>query len=207
MPEIVFSWIEWVGFITALIYLYFSVNQKIWLWPMGILTSAFYMWVFFDVRLYADMVLQVYYLVVSIMGWIMWHSKQQEEHCEKIKIVKLTKNITIQLVLAFVGIYAGLAYVLIVIPPLLGISASDLPYWDAFTTAASFVATWMLAKKIIDQWIVWIVVDFVAMGMYLYKGLHVTAVLFFIYAVIAIWGYFSWLKDYKALGISDKAMI
>ena len=83
MLDIQFSWIEWFGFITALIYLYFSVNQKIWLWPMGILTSVFYMVVFFDARLYADMGLQLYYLVVSITGWIIWKSKQQQEQKQK----------------------------------------------------------------------------------------------------------------------------
>lgn len=197
MFDIQFSWIEWVGFIAALVYLYFSVNQKIWLWPMGIITSAFYMAVFYDARLYADMALQVYYLVVSISGWIMWKSRQDEECRTKTTIIKVNNIMAGKLFFAFVILYGVLAYLLINIPPLLNVEASDLPYWDAFTTAASFVATWMLAKKMIDQWIVWVVVDFVAMGMYVYKGLYVTAILFFIYTIIAVWGYFSWLQDYK----------
>ena len=195
--EINFSWIEWVGFVTALIYLYFSVNQKIWLWPMGILTSAFYMVVFFDARLYADMGLQLYYFVVSIVGWVMWKSRQKQEHKQKTSIVKIDNRDFLSLAIAFVALYFLLSYMLLKLPEQLGLAASDLPYWDAFTTAASFVATWMLAKKMIDQWIVWIIVDFVAMGMYIYKGLYITAFLFFVYTVIAIWGYVSWLKDYK----------
>ncbi|GAF04073.1 nicotinamide riboside transporter PnuC [Saccharicrinis fermentans] len=197
MADYLLSWGEWFGFITALVYLYFSINQKIWLWPMGILTSAFYMSVFFDARLYADMVLQIYYLVVSIYGWIIWKNRQSDEQVDKIMIVKVNKSMLFKLLLAFGVLYVALAFILIVVPPFIGIAASDLPFWDAFTTAASFVATWMLAKKIIDQWLVWIVIDFVSMGMYFYKGLYVTGFLFFVYTVMAIWGYFSWLRDYK----------
>ncbi len=197
MTEFILSWTEWVGFVSALIYLYFSVNQKIWLWPMGILSSVFYMVVFFDVQLYADMVLQVYYLVVSIAGWIMWRHKQVEESKEKTKIRVVNKALLINLSASFIVLYVILAFLLIKIPPILNLASSDMPYWDAFTTAASFVATWMLAKKMMEQWLVWIVIDLVAMGMYIYKGLHITALLFFIYSVIAVWGYLSWLKDYK----------
>ena len=103
----------------------------------------------------------------------------------------------IRLAISFVALYILIAYLLLVLPDKLGIAASELPYWDAFTTAASFVATWMLAKKMIDQWLVWIVVDFVAMGMYMYKGLYLTAFLFFIYTSMAVWGYYAWLKDYR----------
>ncbi|SMO77464.1 nicotinamide mononucleotide transporter [Saccharicrinis carchari] len=192
-----FSWIEGVGTLAALVYLYFSVNQKIWLWPMGILTSAFYMAVFFDARLYADMILQVYYLVVSVVGWIIWRSRQLNEHKETTRILKTTKNRAALFLLAFGLLYGLLTFLLITVPPMLNIAASDMPYWDAFTTAASFVATWMLAKKYIEQWLIWIVVDFVSMGMYIYKGLYITVILFAIYTVMAVWGYFAWLSHLK----------
>ncbi len=192
-----FSWMEGIGAFAALVYLYFSINQKIWLWPMGILTSAFYMAVFFDARLYADMILQVYYLVVSVMGWMIWRNRQEEEHQEITQILKTSKQMALMLLLAFVILYAALTWALIKVPSMINIAASDMPYWDAFTTAASFVATWMLAKKLIEQWLIWVVVDFVAMAMYLYKGLYITAILFVIYTVMAIWGYFAWLRYLK----------
>ncbi|TLX71496.1 nicotinamide mononucleotide transporter [Labilibacter sediminis] len=202
MMEFQLSWIEWVGFIAALIYLYFSVNQKIWLWPMGILSSLFYMIVFFKTHLYADMILQLYYLVVSIIGWMLWRERQIEEGKEKTHIVKASSPMLLKLLLVFVLLYVFLAYLLVTVPPMLNIASSDLPYWDAFTTAASFVATWMLAKKMIDQWLVWIVVDAVAMGMYIYKELYLTSVLFFVYSAIAVWGYYAWLADLKKERIS-----
>ncbi len=197
MSDFSFSWLEWFGFVSAIIYLYFSVNQKIWLWPMGIVSSLFYMIVFYYTRLYADMILQLYYLVVSIWGWIFWHDRQIDEGNEKIKIQKVTNKTYIRLLVAFCILYVLLAYLLLTVPSALNITASDMPYWDAFTTAGSFVATWMLVKKIIEQWLIWIIIDSVAMGMYMYKGLYFTAFLFLVYSVMAAWGYFAWLKDIK----------
>lgn len=202
-----FSWMEGIGAFAALVYLYFSINQKIWLWPMGILTSAFYMAVFFDARLYADMILQVYYLVVSLMGWMIWSNRQKEENQETTRILKTSKKRAFMLFFAFVMLYAALAWALINVPSMINIAASDVPYWDAFTTAASFVATWMLAKKLIEQWLIWIVVDFVAMAMYLYKGLYVTAILFVVYTVMAIWGYYAWLRHLKLQQAKVKVVI
>ncbi|MCH7658497.1 MAG: nicotinamide mononucleotide transporter, partial [Bacteroidetes bacterium] len=77
----------------------------------------------------------------------------------------------------------------------LGMPPSDLPYWDAFTTAASIVATWMLARKIIEHWIVWIIIDSVSFCLYIYKELYVTVVLFLIYTTLAFFGYYEWKKN------------
>ena len=74
---------------------------------------------------------------------------------------------------------------------------STLPWWDAFTTSASIVAMWMLARKILENWLFWVVIDLVSMGMYIYKGLFPTVVLFFVYSTVAIVGYFEWRKDIK----------
>ncbi len=174
---------------------------------MGILTSAFYMAVFFDARLYADMILQVYYIVVSVMGWMIWRNRQEAEHQETTQILKTSKQMGLILFVSFVMLYAVLVWALIKVPSMLNIAASDMPYWDAFTTAASFVATWMLAKKLIEQWLIWIVVDFVAMAMYIHKGLYITAILFVVYTVMAIWGYYAWLRHLKLQQTTAKVII
>jgi len=197
MSSFQFSWVEWVGFFSALIYLYFSINQRIWLWPMGIISSLFYIVVFFNNQLYADMVLQFYYFIVSIIGWILWRDKQITEGKKKTQIIRMSKKVFVILFVVFVLLYVLLTYLLITLPSMLHISSSELPYWDAFTTAAGFVATWMLVKKMIDQWLIWVVVDIVAMAMYVYKELYPTSVLYFIYSIFAVWGYFYWLGDLK----------
>lgn len=163
--------------------------------------------VFFDAHLYADMILQIYYLVVSVMGWMIWRNRQEVEHQETTQILKTSKQMVLKLLLAFVILYAALAWALIKVPSMINIAASDMPYWDAFTTAASFVATWMLAKKLIEQWLIWIVVDFVAMAMYLYKGLYITAILFVVYTVMAIWGYYAWLRHLKLQKATSRVVI
>ena len=78
-----------------------------------------------------------------------------------------------------------------------GYTNSDLPWLDAFTTSASIVAMWMLARKILENWLFWIIIDIVSMGMYIYKGLFPTVILFFVYSTVAIIGYYEWRKDLK----------
>jgi nicotinamide mononucleotide transporter len=187
--------IEGLGVITALIYLFFSIRQKIWLWPFGILTSSFYIYVFFKGRLYADMGLQVYYLIISFYGWYFWIFGAKGQ--DKLKLTVLNRRLTIILLILTFVIYWILVLALKILPSLLEILPSDLLYWDAFTTAASIIATWMLARKIIEQWLVWILVDMVSMGLYLYKGLYLTAGLFLIYTVLAFVGYWQWKKELK----------
>jgi nicotinamide mononucleotide transporter len=80
---------------------------------------------------------------------------------------------------------------------LINFTDSEIPYWDAFTTAGSFVATWMLARKIIEHWLIWIIVDSVSLGLYIYKGLYATVILFAVYTLLAVMGYIEWKKELK----------
>jgi len=191
------SWLltELLGVITALVYLYFSVKQKIWLWPFGILTSALYFYIFFISRLYADMGLQVYYLFISFYGWYYWYSKPQKQNQDKLPVSKINSRQIIRLCLLTLVLYWLIVLALKNVPTWLDIPASDILYWDAFTTAASITATWMLARKILEHWLVWILVDSLSIGLYVYKGLFVTSFLFFIYTLIALYGYFEWKKE------------
>ncbi len=207
MLEILFHWFidndvllsEVFGVLFALIYLYFSIKQKIWLWPFGLLTSAFYIYVFYHSRLYADMGLQVYYLIVSVYGWYHWLYGGETGKKDTLKVVSVkTRDVIILLSVTFL-IYWLLVVVLSNVPRWLHILSSTLIYWDAFTTAASIVATWMLARKILEQWLIWVVVDAVSMGLYIYKGLYLTAGLFLIYSVLAVVGFFQWKKDLQGM--------
>ncbi|NOY37772.1 MAG: nicotinamide mononucleotide transporter [Chlorobi bacterium] len=187
--------IEYLGVIFALIYLYFSIRQKIWLWPFGILTSAFYIIVFFRSRLYADMGLQVYYLIISIYGWYYWFNGGQPGKKDSLPVSKVTLRQGVWLAVVAFGIYWVLVWTLKTIPAWLDIPASQLIYWDAFTTSASIVATWMLARKMIEQWWIWVVVDATSMILYIYKGLLPTAGLFLVYSGLAVAGYYAWKKN------------
>jgi nicotinamide mononucleotide transporter len=192
----IFSWFsehytEVLGCITGLIYLYFSIKQIIWLWPLGIITSFLYIFVFFQSKFYAGMSLQVYYLFISIYGWFYWSKGKKDEGGNKIPIriarpVEWSVFILITLILSvFIG------YILD------NYTDSPLPYWDAFTSSGSIVATWMLARKYLENWLFWIVVDFVSIGTYIYKDLYPTVLLFIVYTSMAFIGFIAWKKDLR----------
>lgn len=184
------NYIEVLGVVTSLIYLYFSVRQIIWLWPFGILSSALFIWIFFSSRFYADMGLQVYYVGISIYGWIYWlGGSNRDSPREKLAVTRISRKQIWMLALIGMALFFGIVTILKFF------TDSDVPWGDGFTTAASIVATWMLARKILEHWLVWILVDFVAAALYFYKGLHPSFVLYVIYAVIAVLGYIQWKRE------------
>ncbi|MDL2289875.1 nicotinamide riboside transporter PnuC [Paludibacteraceae bacterium OttesenSCG-928-F17] len=179
-------WVELLGSILSFIYLYLSVKQKSSLWIFGFLCSVLYIVVFFQSKFYADMTLQVYYMAVSIYGWINWKFGKTKAGNE-IPITRTPKKVIPYLILATIAIFFAYYFVLIN-------TDSPLPKADSLTTALSIVATWMLAKKYIEYWIVFIFVDGLSAGLYFYKDLYPTAILFVIYTVMAIVGYYQWRK-------------
>jgi len=189
--------VELSGTILSFIYLYFSVQRKVLMWFFGIVSSALYVHVYFSENLYADMSLYVYYLIVSLYGWYFWLYGNDSSSSEPVKITTVGKNLFFKLTGAFFIIYGILLFALLFLPDKIGLSPSSLPYLDAFTSAASVVATWMLARKMLEQWLLWIFVDIVSLGMYLSKGMNITAFLFLVYALVAVWGYMEWEKEYK----------
>lgn len=190
-------YLEIIGAVSGLIYLYFSVNQKVWLWPVGIVSSAFFVFVFFSSQLYADMSLNIYYLVVSIYGWHHWLRRKDNTSHESIKIAVLSVKNWIEYLFISVVLTICFSWILIHIPGKIGWQPSSVPLWDAFLTAGSIVSTWMLARKVLEQWLWWIVIDSISVGVFIYKDLYFTAGLFVVNTIMAIVGYIKWRKDYK----------
>ena len=191
------NYMEIIGAVTGLIYLYFSVRQKIWLWPIGILTSAFYVVVFFSSQLYADMSLNIYYLIVSIYGWYHWLRRKDNAYHDSIKISRLLAREWLLYLATAILLACIFAFILINIPQKIGLKPSSVPWWDAFLTAGSVVATWMLARKVLEQWLWWVVIDAISTGVFLYKGLYFTVGLFVVNTIMAIIGYIRWKKDWQ----------
>lgn len=191
--EVVFTylqanWIELLGSVLSIIYLYLSIKQKASLWIFGFLCSALYVVVFFQSKFYADMSLQFYYLGVSVFGWISWKAGKPENRKEL--PVKRTTPLSGVIILLIALILYFVYYFI-----LTGYTDSPLPKADSFTTALSIVATWMLARKMIEHWWLWIIVDSVSAGLYFYRALYPTAILFVIYTIMAIIGYLQWKKS------------
>ena len=184
------NYVEVLGVVTSLVYLYFSVRQIIWLWPFGIISSALFILIFFNSKFYADMGLQVYYLGVSIYGWIYW-SRGAVDQNEKstLPVCRISRQLAMVLSVTGIVIMLGIVYVL------KNFTDSEVPWGDGFTTAGSIVATWMLARKVLEHWLVWVVVDSVAAGLYFYKGLYPSFLLYLIFTIIAVVGYFQWKRS------------
>lgn len=187
MDWILQNWVEILGTILGLIFLTLEIKENKWLWPVGLLTSIMYIYVFFGAKFYADMSLQFYYVAVSIYGWFRWSSSSND------KIILPIRNITYQLCikLSFISIilFLLISYILN------NFTDSPIPYWDAFTTSLSIVATWMLAQKFLEQWLVWVFVNAISLGLYVYKGLYPTSILFLFYTILAFYGYLKWKKS------------
>jgi len=135
------------------------------------------------------MSLQVYYVGISVYGWHKWSGRSvSKKDREELRVSRI-KIKTLLVLLAFF-----LVLWLIMSQILLRFTDSQLPVMDALTTAGSIIATWMLARKILEHWLLWIVVDAISIGLYLYKELYATVILFIVYTVVAIMGYFAWRK-------------
>lgn len=180
--------LEIIGVITSLLYLYFSVRESIWLWLFGLISSAVYVSVFFQASLYADAGLYVYYVAISIYGWLHWYrGSSNTRQTDDLRITRTPQRDRGLYALVAVALFGGMAWGL-------HFTDSDVPLGDAFTTALSIVATYMLARKKLEQWVIWIVVDAFAMGLYVFKEMYPTAGLFLVYTVLAVWGHFRWKK-------------
>jgi len=183
-------YVEILGVILSILYLFFSIRQNILLWPLGISSALLYMVVFFQSKFYADMGLNAYYVVISIYGWILW-SRGRDKSGSQLPIGRLGKKLSLILLMVTTAAFGIIGVILE------RYTDSPVPYWDAFTTAVSFTATWMLARKILENWILWIIVDAVSMGLYFYRGLYPTLFLFAVYTTMAVIGYLKWLNAFK----------
>lgn len=185
------NYIEITGTILGILFLYFEIKQNWWLWPLGILTSVFYIFIFYQAKFYADMGLQFYYVVISIYGWWYWWRGTNDHAKAELPIVRLAPKLALMLSALTTLSFGIIAYILV------NYTDSPVPYWDAFTTALSITATWMLAHKILEQWYIWILVNIISLALYVYKGLYPTVVLFAFYAVLSFVGYQQWRKVYN----------
>lgn len=192
------NWIEIFGVISGLLFLYFEIKESFLMWPLGLISSSLYIIIFLNSKFYADMSLQFYYVAISIYGWYYWTRGGKTNKKEDVPITKLNlKQILIYLIASIVlfAIYSEI---------LIRYTDSPIPYWDSFTTSLSIVATFMLSRKIIEQWLIWIIVDAVSLGLYINKQLYPTAILFAFYTILALVGYLQWRKSLIKIEITNE---
>ena len=184
-----YSLLEIAGVIVGLIYLWLEYKASIHLWIASIIMPAICLIVYKDAGLYADMAINIYYLAIAVYGWLSWKynfSLGSKKESTELKINHISTRGIIYMLMLYV--VAQLAISL----SLIHFTDSDVPWFNGLTSALSIVGMWMLARKQIEQWIVWIVVDVLSAILYFTKDLDYTGALYILYAVVAVFGYRKW---------------
>jgi nicotinamide mononucleotide transporter len=183
------SILETCGVISGILCVYLAAKNNIWNWPIAIISVIIYIIIFLEAKLYADTGLQIYFLMTNIYGWYFWSQRSKTE--VKVPVSRITEKEIILSCIAIIIFTALLGYTL-----KKGTDAS-FPFTDSFCAACSLVAQIFLARKVIENWLIWIFVDLIYVGVYIAKGLHLTAGMYALYVYIAIIGYIDWRKDFR----------
>lgn len=179
-------WLDITTTALGLAYILLEYKASVWMWVVGFFMQSLGIVLYYQKGLYADCGMEFYYLAMTVYGFIAWMRHKQKSADLPIRHIPMR--------MAFIWIGIGLALWLIIYLLLSHFTNSNVPVADAFTTALSVVGIWALARKYLEQWFVWIVVDVVTCGLYFYKGIPFKASLYALYVVIAVFGYFAWKK-------------
>jgi nicotinamide mononucleotide transporter len=188
---------EVVAVILGVAYLVLAMRQNILCWYAALGSTAIFSWLFWDVSLVMESGLNVYYLIMAVYGWWVWRGNAEQNKVnssEMIKAVEIKSWSLFRHALIIVGI------VLISLATGYGLeknTSAALPYLDSFTTWGAVITTYMVAQKVLENWLYWLVIDTVAIYLYIDRELYLTALLMAIYVVLAVLGWFIWLKEYR----------
>lgn len=181
------SLLELLAAVTGAVSVWLSVRQNIWSWPTAIVNVVLYALVFHRAKLYADMGLQVVYAVLSVYGWYAW--LYGGEARTRLLVTRTTPGLAFRLAIVAVGASALLGTLLH------RTTDAALPYLDSTLSSTSLVAQWMMTKKRLENWLVWIAVDILYVGMFLFKGLYLTAGLYAVFLALAVRGFAEWRRS------------
>lgn len=188
---------EWSAVACSLLYVILVSYKVLAAWIFAAISSALYIYLCYSNRLYLESILQIFYFIMAIYGWYMWTSDDDTKDVVVIRwpIRYHLLNILISGLLMLLFGYIFDNY-----------SNQANPYLDAFTTIFSLMATFMVAKKVLENWIYWIIIDAFSVYLFASRGLYMTSVLFILYTLIAVFGYFQWKKQYQldSINLSSK---
>lgn len=178
---------ELFGFITGVLNVWLVTRENIWSWPLGVLNAVFYMVVFARTGLYSDTGLQVVYFVLSLYGWYHW-LRGGPQH-EAVVVTRTPKRLWVILTVIAIVTWFTLSNITKRLP------GAAMPHLDAALVATSLVAQWMMTRKLLENWILWIAVDVIYIGLFVNRHLPLTAVLYTVFLGLATLGYFQWRKS------------
>ena len=183
------NWFEIVAALLAIAYLLLAMRQDARCWIAWIISSLMYLFVMYSAGLYMEAGLQIFYLLMGFYGLYQWQYKLANNEALKIKVWPITTHMMCLATLFLLVLTSG--YILS------NNTDAASPYIDAFTTWGAIIASYMVAKKILENWIYWFVVDFVSVFLFVSRELYPTALLFCLYLVLVIFGYRSWKNEWQ----------
>jgi nicotinamide mononucleotide transporter len=199
MPDLIFAtaftvwgsattWLEVVAFVLSLVMVGCNIREIHWGWPLAIVSSLMYFALFWRSKLYGDASLQIFFVVVAFWGWLQWLRGTGVAAGEPLRVSRLGRR----------GLWLALALSLVLWPVtgffLLKFTDTDVPWWDAFPTALSIVGQFLLGRKYIENWLVWIAVNVVSVALFAYKGLWLTVILYTLFIALSAVGWRAWRR-------------
>lgn len=178
---------EWLGIAFSLLYLFFAIREKLICWLFAFISSAIYAYLCFSSHLFIESLLQLFYVVMAIVGYANWNTKTEQEEVIRVWPFKFH----------FINILLTLICSIVLAKLFIAFTPQKSPYLDALTTCFSLAATFMITKKVLENWIYWVIIDSALIYLYFVRGLQMSSVLMLLYTVMAIQGYFTWRKHYQ----------
>jgi len=192
------STLELVSVVFGVLYILLAARQNVWCWPAGFISTGCSAYLFFDVKLLMEAALNVYYLAIAFYGWYQWQYGSETKTELSVRSFSLKEHLVVICLVSVLAVISGFI--------LDTKTDAAFPYLDSATTWAAVIATWMLAKKVLENWLYWVVIDAVSIYLYLQKNLELYALLFLVYIVIAIFAYRQWHHSWnnkQALNLVD----
>ena len=180
------TWLEVIAFVLALANIACNVFEIHWGWPLTIIASVLYAWLFYASKLYGEAGVNVFFAVAALWGWWQWLRGHRSGSHAPLRIARLDSQGIVITVAGWAVAWLGCALLL------RAITDSDVPWADGFVTAGSVVGTVLLGRKFIENWPIWLIVNAASVALFAYKGLTLTVVLYVIFFGLAIWGWIGW---------------
>ena len=175
---------EGLAVLLSLSYLFLAMRQSLWCWVAAFFSTLIYAILFFDASLLMDSALNAYYLIMAVYGWYAWKDGKKGNEEREVSSWRMIKHLKIILFLTVLSLLIG--YIMDTY------TRADFAYLDSATTVFAVFTTYMLAQKILENWLYWIVIDAISIYIYLQKAFYLTAVLFLCYTLLAILGFYQW---------------
>lgn len=183
------TWAEIIGFVLAVWMVIGNIRERLWAWPLAIISSLLYFALFWRSKLYGDAALQIFFVLLALWGWWQWWRGLGADATPQraaLPVTTLNRNMTIKVIASCVILW-GITGLF-----LQHYTDTDVPWWDAFPTAVSLVAQYLLARKYLENWAAWLVVNTVSIGLFAYKGLWLTVILYTLFIAMSVAGWRAW---------------